>query len=69
MLPKLLREKDLINRPAKADQPACVGLLNISKTTLWTWVNIGKFPKPIKLSARVTVWKAEDVEKFLAEVI
>lgn len=66
--PKLLREKDLINRPAKADQPAYTGLLNISKSTLWHWVKIGKLPQPIKLSERVTVWKSEDIEKFLAGV-
>ncbi len=69
MPPKLFREKDLINRPAKADQPAFTGLINVSKSTLWHWVKIGKFPQPIKLSERVTVWKAEDVERFLAEVV
>jgi prophage regulatory protein len=35
--------------------------LGISKNTIWRLVRKGEFPKPIKLSEKVTVWKAEDV--------
>ena len=28
----------------------------IEKSTIWLWVKEGKFPKPIKLSPRITVW-------------
>lgn len=37
----------------------------IGATTLWRWVNSGRFPKPIKLSPRVTVWRAEDVRTWM----
>jgi predicted DNA-binding transcriptional regulator AlpA len=40
-------------------------ILPIGATTLWRWVNAGKFPKPIKLSARVTAWRAEDVRAWI----
>jgi predicted DNA-binding transcriptional regulator AlpA len=42
------------------------GPLPVGKTTLWQWVRDGKFPRPVKLSTRVTAWKAEDVQAFLA---
>jgi predicted DNA-binding transcriptional regulator AlpA len=39
--------------------------LGVSKNTIWRLVRQGKFPKPIKLSDGVTVWKAEDVLAWL----
>lgn len=40
-------------------------ILPIGASTLWRWVKLGKFPKPIKLSERVTVWRAEDVRAWM----
>jgi predicted DNA-binding transcriptional regulator AlpA len=37
----------------------------ISRSTLWRWVNEGKFPKPIKLSEGVTVWRVEEVDAWI----
>jgi prophage regulatory protein len=42
-------------------------ILPIGATTLWRWVKEGKFPKPIKLSPRVTVWRSEDVRAWLQQ--
>ena len=42
-------------------------ILPIGSSTLWRWVKSGKFPKPVKLSARVTVWKVEDVRAWIAD--
>ncbi|MCX7099627.1 MAG: AlpA family phage regulatory protein [Methylococcales bacterium] len=39
--------------------------LGISKSTIWRLVREGKFPKPIKLSDKVTVWKADAVLAWL----
>jgi prophage regulatory protein len=47
---------------------APVGPLPIARATLWAWVKDGRFPKPLKLGARVTVWRAEDVHAFMASV-
>jgi prophage regulatory protein len=41
------------------------GILPISSATLWRWVSIGKFPKPVKISANITAWRVEDVIKWL----
>lgn len=43
------------------------GILPISQATLWRWVSKGEFPKPVKLSSRVTAWRVADVSKWLME--
>lgn len=40
-------------------------LLPISNTTLWRWCKEGKFPAPVQLSTRLTVWRVEDVREWL----
>ncbi len=42
-------------------------LIPVSSTTLWRMVKAGSFPKPIKLSARVTAWRAREVRAWMAE--
>lgn len=37
----------------------------ISKSTLWRRVHEGTFPGPVKLSVRVTVWRAEDLRHWI----
>ncbi len=39
--------------------------LGISKATFWRWVQQGKLPKGTKFSQRCTVWKVEDLDKFI----
>jgi len=34
--------------------------------TLWRKVKSGDFPKPVKLSERVTAWRVDDVRRWLA---
>jgi len=36
-------------------------LIPISKSAWWAGVKEGRFPASIKLSARTTVWRAEDI--------
>lgn len=39
----------------------------VAKTTLYEWVRVGKFPKPIKLAPMTSVWRASEVEAWIAE--
>ena len=36
----------------------------LGKSTVWLWVKEDRFPKPIKLSPRVTVWDEEKIEEW-----
>jgi predicted DNA-binding transcriptional regulator AlpA len=53
------------NRKAKPPIPA---LIPISKSTWWDGVKSGRFPKPLKLGKRITVWRVEDIYALLKEL-
>lgn len=40
-------------------------MLGIGKSTVWLMSREGRLPSPIKLSPRITVWKAEDIELWI----
>ena len=42
-------------------------IIPVSRSTWWAGVASGQFPKPIKLSAGVTVWRVEDIQAFIRE--
>lgn len=48
-------------------QPQVLALVPISKSTLWRRIQARTFPKPVKLSARITVWRAEDIRRWIAQ--
>ena len=48
-------------------QPQVLAFVPISKSTLWRRVQARTFPEPMKLSVRVTVWKAEDIRAWIAQ--
>lgn len=42
-------------------------MVGASTSTLWRWVKDGTFVRPIKLSARITVWNLAEVEQWLED--
>lgn len=40
-------------------------IVPFSSATLWRFVKNGSFPKPVKLSTRITAWKTSDVKAWL----
>src|SRR4051794_19128982 len=41
------------------------GPIPVSRSTWWNAVKTGRFPKPIKLGPRTTVWRVEDVQLLI----
>ena len=41
------------------------GPIPVSKSTWWAGVKDGRFPKPVKLSLRITAWRVEDIRAFI----
>ena len=58
-----IRESQLVQSPKRPDTPAP---LPFSAPTLWRKVKAGTFPKPIKLSERVTAWQVGTVRAWMA---
>ncbi|MGM0743562.1 MAG: helix-turn-helix transcriptional regulator [Pseudomonadota bacterium] len=42
------------------------GPVPVGRSTWWEGVKSGRFPQPIKLGPRITVWREEDIEALLA---
>ena len=51
-----LRVKDII---------APNGPIPVSRSTWWQGVKDGRFPKPLKLGERVTVWRVDDIRDLI----
>ncbi|WP_300686143.1 AlpA family transcriptional regulator [uncultured Bilophila sp.] len=45
--------------------PQILKLFPISKSAWWKGCAIGRYPKPLKLGPRTTVWCAEDIKAFI----
>ncbi len=41
-------------------------VLPIGKTVWWEGVKSGRFPAPVKLGPRTTVWRVEDIRALIA---
>ena len=39
--------------------------LSVSRSSIWSWVKDGSFPKPIKLGKNCTAWSSEDVHAWV----
>lgn len=58
-----LRLPQIIGNP-KADPPI-PPIIPVKKSSWWAGVRSGRFPKPIKLSPRVTAWRVEDIRQLI----
>jgi len=45
------------------------GIIPISASSWWAGVKDGRFPQPIKLGPRTTVWRECDIEEMLIDPI
>ena len=62
----LLRLKHIIG-DEKANPPI-KPIIPISKTAWWKGVAEGKYPQPIKISEKVTVWRSDQIEALVEQL-
>jgi len=43
-------------------------VIPIGRTCWWEGVKSGRYPKPVKVSARCTAWKAEDIHALIKQL-
>ena len=48
--------------------PQVLQLIPVSRSGWWAGVKDGRYPTPVKLSARVTVWRMSDVQAYIDSV-
>ncbi len=39
----------------------------LGRTTIWRWSSEGKFPKPIKLGSRITIWEESKIDEWMQQ--
>lgn len=42
-----------------------LALVPVGRSSWWDGCRTGRYPKPIKLGPRTTVWRAEDIAAFI----
>jgi len=60
-----LRLSDIVGDPKST--PPKPAIIPVSKSTWWAGVKSGRYPKPVKIGARCTAWKVEDVRAFIEQ--
>lgn len=58
-----LRLPQILGDP-KSDPPT-PAIIPVSKSTWWSGIRSGRFPKPIKLSVRCTAWRVSDIRAMI----
>jgi prophage regulatory protein len=59
-----LRLPQIIGNPKAT--PPIPALMPVCKSTWWAGVKSGRFPSPVKLGPRTTVWRVEDIRALIA---
>ena len=61
-----IRLKQIIGDPKST--PPTPPLFPVCASTWWAGVKSGRYPKPVKLSARCTAWRAEDIRALIEKM-
>lgn len=48
--------------------PAVIDKTGLSRSSIYRLIAEGKFPSPVKLSARASAWFEEDINQWLADL-
>ena len=48
--------------------PQILNVIPVSKSAWYLGCSQGRYPKPIRLSANTSVWRAEDIHKLIDEI-
>lgn len=67
-LDPLLRLPEVIGKRATASTPAIRGLIPVSRSTWWDGVKSGRFPQPIRISARCVAWRYSDIANIVEQM-
>lgn len=74
-LPQIIGQEEITEQQAAENKkrgkgpmrqsPGTPAIIPVKKTCWWDGVKAGRFPKPVKLGPRVTVWRVEDIRALL----
>jgi hypothetical protein len=56
-----LRLCQIVGDPRRGIQP----IIPVSRSTWWSGVKSGRFPRPVKIGPRITAWRVEDIRRLV----
>jgi predicted DNA-binding transcriptional regulator AlpA len=59
-----LRLSQILGNPKAT--PPIPAIIPISKSTWWAGIKNGRYPRPVKLGPRITVWKVSDIQELIS---
>ncbi|KQZ77755.1 hypothetical protein ASD55_07815 [Rhodanobacter sp. Root561] len=60
-----LRLPQIVRIPATKTKSETAGIYPVSRSTWWAGVRAGRYPQPVKLGARITAWRVEDIRALI----
>ncbi len=63
-----MTEKSTLPETGYVRLPVILAHIPVGKSTWWAGVKSGHFPQPVKMGARVTMWRAEDIRRLIADL-
>lgn len=63
--PRFLRIRQILGDPRA--EPPVPPMIPVSRSAWWAGIASGRFPAGIKLGARLTVWRAEDIHALIRD--
>ncbi|MCD8350430.1 MAG: AlpA family phage regulatory protein [Planctomycetaceae bacterium] len=65
-----MKEELTMNLPSEGfvRLPVILQALGIKKSFFWEQVKEGRFPKPIKIGPRISVWRVEDIRRLIDDI-
>jgi hypothetical protein len=61
---RMYRHADILGN-CKATPPPIDPIIPVSLSTWWKGIKVGRFPKGIKISSRVTAWRGSDLRRVI----
>jgi prophage regulatory protein len=58
-----LRLPQIIGDPSA--NPPIPARIPVSRSTWWAGIKAGRFPRPVKLGTRISVWRVQDIPELI----
>lgn len=64
-----MNTNDMVRLPAEGfvRLPVVLKVLGIGRSSFWAGIKAGRYPKPVKLGPRTSVWRVEDLRELIAK--
>lgn len=57
----------IIGKGPRTPRPAIPAIIPVARSSWWAGVRSGRYPKPVKIGPRTTVWRVEDIRALIEQ--